>query len=51
MNDTIGALGLALGAAFTAGINLYATVAASGSQPRRGRSSYPRTSRYCRTPQ
>ena len=30
MNDTIGALGLALGSAFTAGINLYATVAALG---------------------
>lgn len=30
MNDTIGVLGLALGSAFTAGINLYATIAALG---------------------
>jgi hypothetical protein len=30
MNDTIAALGLALGSAFTAGINLYATIAALG---------------------
>ena len=30
MNDTIAVLGLALGSAFTAGINLYATVAALG---------------------
>ena len=30
MNDTIGTLGLALGSAFTAGINLYATIAALG---------------------
>ncbi len=30
MNDTIAALGLALGIAFTAGLNLYATVAALG---------------------
>ncbi len=30
MNDTIAALGLALGSAFTAGINLYATVATLG---------------------
>ncbi len=30
MNDTVTALGLALGSAFTAGINLYATIAALG---------------------
>ena len=30
MHDTIGTLGLALGSAFTAGINLYATIAALG---------------------
>ncbi|MEO6027994.1 MAG: DUF4126 domain-containing protein [Candidatus Binatia bacterium] len=30
MNDTIATLGLALGSAFTAGINLYATIAALG---------------------
>jgi hypothetical protein len=30
MHDTIGLLGLALGSAFTAGINLYATIAALG---------------------
>jgi len=41
MNDTIGALGLALGSAFTAGINLYATVAALGLAAQAGAIQLP----------
>ncbi len=41
MNDTIAALGLALGAAFTAGLNLYATVAALGLAAQAGAIQLP----------
>jgi hypothetical protein len=41
MQDTIGALGLALGTAFTAGINLYATVAALGLAAQAGAIQLP----------
>lgn len=41
MHDTIGALGLALGAAFTAGINLYATVAVLGLAAQAGAIQLP----------
>jgi len=41
MHDTIGVLGLALGTAFTAGINLYATVATLGLAARAGAIQLP----------
>ncbi|MCC6763260.1 MAG: DUF4126 domain-containing protein [Deltaproteobacteria bacterium] len=41
MNDTIAALGLALGTAFTAGLNLYATVAALGLAAQAGAIQLP----------
>jgi hypothetical protein len=41
MHDTIGVLGLALGSAFTAGINLYATVAVLGLAAQAGAIQLP----------
>ena len=43
-------LGLAMGTAWTSGINLYATVAALGSLRRPAWCSYRRASRSWRTP-